>query len=137
MKLHLQSTIFGQLVRMVSRNRKLRYPDEIDPSLWKVALQRDPSQEPHQSQQSCERQHPDGQTDESEKGMKTYGAQSGDIERSGQLISPTANPSDVVVVGWYGPDDSEASDFAASNVTYCFVPMTNLLECWTEPPELA
>jgi DHA1 family multidrug resistance protein-like MFS transporter len=137
MDLHLQSTIFGQIVRIVSRNGKLKYPDEIDPSLWKGALQGDPSQEPHQSQQSCERQHPDGQTDGPEKGMQTYGAQSGDIERSGQLISPTANPSDVVVVGWYGPDDPEASDFTASNVTYCFVPMTNSLECRTESTELA
>ena len=40
MSTQLRDTNFGYLIRLVSRRRLLRYPDEIDPSLWKLATQR-------------------------------------------------------------------------------------------------
>ncbi|KAL4954121.1 major facilitator superfamily domain-containing protein [Aspergillus filifer] len=36
-----QSTVFGQLVRLLSGNRFPKYPDEIDPSLWLRSCQQD------------------------------------------------------------------------------------------------
>lgn len=117
MALHLQSTIFGQVVRMVSRNGKFKYPDETDPSLWKTTYQQEHSQELNPSQQSCGRRHTDGPMDGSGVKKNSCGTPREDIETNGQSISPTSNPSDVLVVGWYGPDDPEASHFAASNMT--------------------
>lgn len=38
MQLHIQSTIFGQFVRLATGNKTLQYPDEIDPSLWNKAV---------------------------------------------------------------------------------------------------
>ncbi|KAL4967052.1 MFS transporter [Aspergillus stella-maris] len=41
MSCFFQSTSFGQLVRLLSRNRFLKYPDEADPSLWRKACKQD------------------------------------------------------------------------------------------------
>lgn len=87
MKLHIQSTISGQLVRWVSRNAVFKYPDEIDSSLWKRAVQPTPSQDSQKPSRSQEPEHLNGEPQQNE-----------DVE---------ANGSDVVVVGWYGPDDPE------------------------------
>lgn len=137
MTLHLQSTIFGQFVRMISRNGKFKYPDEIDPFLWKTAFQQDHSQELDPSQQSRERQHTGGPVDGSGVGKNSHGASSEDVEKKRRSIPPTSNFSDVVVVGWYGSDDPEASHLAASNMTGNLVHATNSLEYCTESPELA
>lgn len=117
MALHLQSTIFGQAVRMISRNGRFKYPDETDPSLWKTAYQREHSPELNPSQESCERQHNDGPIDGSGMEKNRYGAPREEFEKAGHSNSPTSDPSDVVVVGWYGPDDPEASHFAVLNTT--------------------
>ncbi|PTB42498.1 hypothetical protein M441DRAFT_137562 [Trichoderma asperellum CBS 433.97] len=41
MSFQFHTTTFGQLVRLLSGNRVLRYPDEIDPVLWKRFLRQD------------------------------------------------------------------------------------------------
>lgn len=35
----VRDTVFGQLVRLISRNKLLRYPDELDHSLWRQFIQ--------------------------------------------------------------------------------------------------
>lgn len=114
MELHLQSTIFGQLVRWVSRNGMFKYPDEIDPSLWKSAVQQTTSQEPQQSHQAQEPEGSNGHTSGSERGKQKAEAQNGDVEKNGQSTTPRDDGPDVLVVGWYGPDDPEASDSSAA-----------------------
>lgn len=82
----MQSTILGQLVRWVSRNAVFKYPDEIDPSLWKRAVQPTPSQDSQKLSRLHEPDHLNGEP------------QSGNVENKG---------NNVLVVGWYGPDDPE------------------------------
>lgn len=140
MKLHMQSTIFGQLVRWVSRNGKFKYPDEIDPSLWKNAVQQTPSQEPQHlqpSQQTEEPERTNGHIDESENGTQKGEALNGDVEKNGQSTPPKDGPHDVLVVGWYGPDDPEASDSAILNRAFNSVLVSDTLESGTESTELA
>jgi hypothetical protein len=38
---HFRDTVFGQAVRLLSGNRLLKFPDELDPTLWKQCIQRD------------------------------------------------------------------------------------------------
>lgn len=40
MSVLIRDTQFGRLLRLLSRKRVLRYPDEVDPALWKSATQR-------------------------------------------------------------------------------------------------
>lgn len=112
MKLQIQSTIFGQLVRWVTRNGMFKYEDEIDPSLWKSAVQQTPSQESQRSQQSQEPERTNGHIDGSESGTQEGEALNEDLEKNGQPIPSRDGPYDVLVVGWYGPDDPEASESA-------------------------
>lgn len=122
MILQMQSTIFGQLVRLVSRNGKFKYPDEIDPSLWKNAVQRPPLQEPQQPPRAQEPGSPNGQADGSEKGVQKGDTANGDVEKDAQSCFQGDGPDDILVVGWYGPDDPEVSDSADSDVACSFVP---------------
>ncbi|KAF4622684.1 hypothetical protein G7Y89_g14345 [Cudoniella acicularis] len=39
MTTQFRDTKFGHLARFLSRNKLFQYPDEIDPSLWKMPLQ--------------------------------------------------------------------------------------------------
>lgn len=137
MELHMQSTIFGQIVRWVSRNGKFKYPDEIDPSLSKIVVQPTPSQGPQQSQHSQELERTDGHIDGSEKEMQEGNVLNGDVEKNEQSMPPRNGPPDVLLVGWYGPDDPEASDSTASNMTCNFVPVADTLGSRKEPSELA
>lgn len=41
--------MFGRLVRLLSSGEAFQYPDEIDPSLWKKAVQQDITPENSQS----------------------------------------------------------------------------------------
>ncbi|KAJ6515577.1 major facilitator superfamily domain-containing protein [Mycena sanguinolenta] len=40
MAFQFHSTVFGQLMRLLSRNRLFRYADEVDPSTWKKATEK-------------------------------------------------------------------------------------------------
>jgi DHA1 family multidrug resistance protein-like MFS transporter len=50
-----RDTQFGHLLRFISGNKFLRYPDEIDPSLWKKSLQKDPNPSIPQDHNSLEK----------------------------------------------------------------------------------
>ncbi|KAH7317121.1 major facilitator superfamily domain-containing protein [Stachybotrys elegans] len=83
MDIHLRSSVFGQLVRLVTRNRYFKYPDEIDHTLWTASLPNQPTTNPSESTGVVEgRQIETRKADQADDG--------GDQ-----------------IVGWYGPDDPE------------------------------
>lgn len=127
MKLHMQSTIFGQLMRWVSRNGMFKYPDEIDPSLWENAVQQSPSPEAEKSQHSQGPERTNGHIDGSQRGTQESEALKEDLEKNAQPMPPRDGPYDVLVVGWYGADDPEASDSAVLNMTLNFVLVSDTL----------
>jgi hypothetical protein len=43
MKGQLRDTVFGHTVRLLSSNQLFRFPDEVDPDIWKHCLQKDGS----------------------------------------------------------------------------------------------
>ncbi|KAF4964023.1 hypothetical protein FSARC_8021 [Fusarium sarcochroum] len=55
MQLHIESTIFGQLVRLLSDHKVFQYPDEINPSLWQKAVQQ--AANPSESQAASPQDH--------------------------------------------------------------------------------
>ncbi|TVY91629.1 Caffeine resistance protein [Lachnellula willkommii] len=96
---HLQGTIFGQAMRLVSGNKFFRYPDEIDPSLWKKAIQNDtPDETPEQSGVVAA---------DSEKGMDREAQSSSSQNQELQDDTEKVSKKDVLLVGWYGPHDPE------------------------------
>ncbi|RYP06174.1 hypothetical protein DL765_009597 [Monosporascus sp. GIB2] len=94
MELHIQSTIFGQLMRFLSRGKLFQYPDEIDVSLWKKAVQ----------QATPEHTNDNSPVDESDKE-----AQNGTSQ--GQTTEDHDAGQHVLLVGWYGADDPEVRIF--------------------------
>jgi len=75
-----RDTQFGQVVRFLSGEKLLRYPDENDPSLWKQSLRRD---KPH---------------------IKD------DVDLQDKNINQALeNGNDIYLIDWYGPDDPEVS----------------------------
>ncbi|KAI1322376.1 major facilitator superfamily domain-containing protein [Xylariaceae sp. FL0255] len=87
MELHIESTIFGQLVRLVlGKKYGFQYPDEIDPSLWKVAVSQHDSALHEDSKE-------DAMLDKAERGTR--------------LQNAADDRLNILVVGWYGPDDPE------------------------------
>lgn len=89
----MQSTIFGQLVRFLSRGKFFKYPDEIDPSLWKKAVQRDTPENTNAE---------DTPGDLSDKEAATQN----DATRE-QTVEDYVGGQNVILVGWYGEDDPE------------------------------
>lgn len=96
MKLHIQSTIFGQLVRYVTANKVFQYPDEINPLLWKAATHESCSQHARQFSQD----HANGADNEPKNNGDDAGTR-------GQQIDSGEDGPDTLVVCWYGPDDEE------------------------------
>jgi len=94
--LHLPSTMFGQLMRLVSGNRLFKYPDEIDPTLWKQAVQPNDSDKSDKSEKSHE---PPALSNKEE--LHSHASPS---EQDG-------GTQEFMLVGWYGPDDPEVKFF--------------------------
>ena len=88
MQSHLQSTMFGQLVRFLSGGKLFQYPDEIDPFLWERAVETETREHNTVAEQSAKEA----------QGCTAIGEQIGGDD--GQRI---------LLVGWYGPDDPEVS----------------------------
>lgn len=94
MTTQLRDTQFGHLLRSLSGNKLFRYPDEIDPSLWKEFLRRDTTSTPTREQ-----------TNTSVQDSKT---QDGDLQDRNEN-DIVENGKDIYLVAWYGPDDPEVS----------------------------
>lgn len=107
MTTQFRDTQFGHLVRFLSGTKLFRYPDEIDPSLWKKSLQRDrtststPSGERSRSLEKSK--DPNNSTTACAKDCNTRDAdlQDWNINR---LVE---DGTDVYRVDWYGPNDPE------------------------------
>ncbi|KAK4499012.1 hypothetical protein PRZ48_009524 [Zasmidium cellare] len=104
MTTQIRDTQFGRLVRLVSRKKVFRYPDEIDPSIQKAVA---------------------GQGTESKSEEKYTGPNS----RGRPSEEGLERGEDVNLVGWYGENDPENAQNWSSNwklfVTFqiCFMNM--------------
>ncbi|OTA54747.1 MFS general substrate transporter [Hypoxylon sp. EC38] len=85
MATQFRTTPFGQLIRFLTGKRLLRYPDEIDPSLWEKSSQRSTCLD------NPGRDH----------GTHVIGLQ--DLTND----DDAENGRDTIIVNWYGQDDPE------------------------------
>lgn len=85
-----RDTVFGQTVRFLSRNRSFKFPDEVDPNLYKQYIRKDKAE----SLSTFRRHSADWVSDSREKRTDKYNQ---NIEKTGG----------VRLVDWYGPDDKE------------------------------
>ncbi|KAF3059852.1 Caffeine resistance protein 5 [Daldinia childiae] len=88
MATQIRDTQFGHLVRFLSRNKVFRYPDEIDPSLWKRPLQGDTDPAPILP---------------AEQANETHGVD----KQSPNTPHVGENDQEFNLIDWYGPDDPE------------------------------
>ncbi|EHK17764.1 uncharacterized protein TRIVIDRAFT_43018 [Trichoderma virens Gv29-8] len=89
MAFQFHTTTFGQLVRFISGNKLFKYPDEVDPSLWKRFRRQDASEH---ADRSC-RGPIKNEANENGVLPNTVVIHNGDKE--------------ILLVEWYGPDDPE------------------------------
>ncbi len=101
MVFHTQSTIFGQLMRLLSRGKLFRYPDEVDPSLWKRAVRQD---------------RPDTRKRSDNNNDPAHGSDKEVLDDSPCKQATTDNGigQDALLVDWYGEDDPEVEYSPAS-----------------------
>jgi MFS transporter, DHA1 family, multidrug resistance protein len=119
MNSHFHDTVFGQAVRLLSRNRLLKFPDELDPILWKQIVQKDRT-----AASSIEtfgehdglagsRDHPaTDMSDGGERGLKRGAGMTSAHGSGGRQTLHQSHPgcektTGVRLVDWYGPDDPE------------------------------
>src|SRR5271155_613571 len=105
-----RDTIFGQLVRLASGGRLLRYEEEIDPSIWKKYLNEEKSRnmaihgspEPPKVAEDAEK--------DAEQAAETSPASSTSMLATNKIsgkIADLEKGRDVQIVDWYGADDPE------------------------------
>lgn len=90
---HVRDTVFGHSIRLTSGNKLLKFPDEMDPSLWKESAQR-------------------GTHGDLEKQRKLSSSGNTAMDDSDNQNLDRADPGaengkDIYLVDWYGPDDLE------------------------------
>ena len=95
MAFQFHATTFGQLIRLLSGNKILQYPDEIDPLLWKRFLRQDASKHMNSSN-----------IGPSKEEATEDGAPENTVLHDGE--------QEILLVEWYGPDDPEVSHFTPS-----------------------
>lgn len=116
---HFRDTVFGQVVRLFSRNRLLKFPDELDPTLWKQCVQKDTTAasstfEEHDGLARSKDHTTADRSDGGEKGQQhgtdlTSTSDSGDTQALYQGNPSHEKTKVVCLVDWYGPDDQEVS----------------------------
>ncbi|UPL00555.1 hypothetical protein LCI18_011489 [Fusarium solani-melongenae] len=94
MSAYVGDTVFGQLVRLLSKRQLLKFPDEINPKIYEQFVER------HTDSSS------DSKFPEKEEGNKTsqHSGQNAEIPDERGLRQ---NVTGIVLVDWYGKDDSE------------------------------
>lgn len=103
MDVHFRDTVFGQVVRLISRNRLLNFPDELDQSLWKQCVRTDSA-----AASSTAKAHVVKDAEKPQQGSRMDSPSgSGDTQ-----VLPDGQPcyhqtTIVHLVDWYGPDDPE------------------------------
>jgi DHA1 family multidrug resistance protein-like MFS transporter len=82
---HFRDTVFGQFVRLITRKGLLKFPDELDPTLWKQCVQSEMNVSSSIFGEFC------------------------DLADSRDHVGNLRHKKSIVLylVDWYGPDDEE------------------------------
>ena len=113
----IRDSAFGHIVRLVTRNKYLQYPEEKDPEIWKKYVSHEKSgyaayhgstQAPENKDEIDELAQTHGVRNrdgrDSETSSRTVG--NGVNEASGLKVDPEKG-KDLHVIDWYGPDDAQ------------------------------
>lgn len=123
MNLHIQTSIFGKLVRLLSHNKYFKYPDEIDPSLWKEAIQNQAAGETAEIGQSSE--------------DSTKHGQSGSHSVHNDQALNGVSTGNVLLVAWYIPDDPEVCAELSYPIVHEMYFLNHCVDANPEPSKLA
>lgn len=110
----LRDTVFGQLIRLLFGNRIHKFPDEVDPNLWKQCLR----------EEGVEASSISGHINDlkSFTGSRVEARNAAKREQQGNSVDPAfgngpislergiegnEKPDSVLLVDWYGSDDKE------------------------------
>jgi DHA1 family multidrug resistance protein-like MFS transporter len=114
----IRDSAFGHIVRLVTRNKYLQYPEEQDPNMWKEYVSHEKSgyaayhgstQAPENKDALDDLAQAHGvrsreQGNDSEDSSRTVG--DGINEASGVKVDPEKG-KDLHVIDWYGPNDPQ------------------------------
>ena len=105
----IRESAFGQIVRLITRNKVFRYPEEKDLSIWEKYINQEKSRNMavHGSTQPFE----DPEKDMTVDTPQSPESSSSTIAEDGATKQPVdpEKGRDVTIVDWYGPDDPEVS----------------------------
>jgi len=114
---HFQDTVFGQIVRLISGKRFLKFPDELDPNLWKPYVQEESTAASSTSGEQNDLVRPDDHAadsvSEDRENLKELGTGISseqalkDKQALHQETTSHEKTKGVILVDWYGPDDRE------------------------------
>lgn len=96
MATQFRDTAFGHLVRLVSNNRLLQNPDEIDPTLWKKSF----------SGSDASSKNTNGSPRAKTNGPKGE-ASDGTVRDSSGPAHMVEGGKNIHLMDWYGPDDPD------------------------------
>ncbi|BAE56292.1 unnamed protein product [Aspergillus oryzae RIB40] len=98
----IRDSTFGKLVRVFTRNRLLRYPEEVNPALWTECLKPEPSVKDEEAATLAD-------TEEDTFGLYAVMSQASRASRRLNSIASTAgvDRGTPLLVDWRGPDDPE------------------------------
>lgn len=125
----IRDSALGQLLRLITRNRVLRYPEEIDPSIWQKYInlektanmaahgsvgpprdsdgaEKEENSSTHSSSSSSSSSPSSSATAAPITTITTFASSFSTNELSGRKIDPEKG-RDAQIVDWYGPDDEE------------------------------
>lgn len=106
MTTQLRDTQFGRLVRLLSSNKLLHYPDEIDSSIWESVLRQDVGKPSPLSSEKVSHLDP-GRTNSSNYSCN-HDSCLQDLKLHEQNQSrPQQRHKDISLVDWYSPGDQE------------------------------
>lgn len=109
-----QDTQFSAVVRMVSGKKLFRFPDEIDPSLWKKSVQKKQQDSTNTPNSSSEEDVEPRLPPTTLQGSDDSVVRDKEIDNlPAQLLSDinhtVEDGKDIFLIDWYGPDDPEVS----------------------------
>ena len=114
---YFHDTVFSQIVRLISGKRLLQFPDELDPDLWKLYVQKESTAASSTSGEQNILGEPndhaaasvsDGSEKPQDRGTGISSEQDlEDKQAVNQEITSHEKTKDVILVDWYGPDDRE------------------------------
>jgi len=108
----IRDTLFGHILRFVTRKRVLRYQEEIYPELWKKFVNKHKSgnMAHHGSVEDEEREEENEKSVEHDQQPSSHASSDTQVdakvvnERTGKQVDPEKG-RDANIVDWWGPDD--------------------------------